>query len=153
MRFTLTLAVAAPREAVWRMFVDRSRLSRWQSTLLSMEPVSGVAGEPGAVTKMTYREGGRPVVMVETVVVRVEGQEFICRYAADVSDATIRNTFESGPAASTVWACEVELAFKGFLRYLAPLLKPVANKKTRADMLRLKALVERELSGDAARRS
>lgn len=153
MRFTLQLTIEAPRDVVWRAFADRSRLANWQATLQSMEPISGVPGERGAVSKMTYREGGRPVVMIETIVARLEEREFACRYAADVSEATIRNTFAEAAAGSTVWTCEVEIAFKGFLRYLTPLLKPVARKKTRADMLRLKELAEREFNAAAAPRS
>lgn len=152
MRFTLSLTVAAPRDVLWNTFTDRSRLSSWQSTLERAEPVCGVAGEIGAVTKMTYREAGRLVVMLETVTARHEGREFTCHYAAGVSESTIQNEFADGPAGA-VWTCRVDLAFKGLLYYLSPLIRPVAIKKTRIDMERLRLLVEREVRAAEAPRS
>ncbi len=144
-RFELTLTIDRPRADVWALFTDRTQQQKWQATLQRVALLHGEPFTEGAVSDAVYLEGGRRIVMRETVVALEPLSRVDFSYVAAVADSIIENRFvEEGPE-RTVWRCAVTLAPKGFARILAPLMKPLAARKTLADMRRFKALAQREV--------
>lgn len=70
MKYTVSIDIDLPRDRVVLLFDDRANYKRWMPGLKSLERVSGVPGEVGAVTRLTFDMGKRELVMNETVAAR-----------------------------------------------------------------------------------
>ena len=70
MKYTVSIDIHLPRERVVGLFDDRANYKRWMPGLKSMERVSGVPGEVGSVTRLTFLWGRREMTMSETVLQR-----------------------------------------------------------------------------------
>jgi hypothetical protein len=63
MKFIFSSEINVPIEKAYELFVNKDNLKEWQKELVSYEPMSGISGEVGAVTKLNYKT----VTIVETV--------------------------------------------------------------------------------------
>jgi hypothetical protein len=117
-------------------------MRKWQPTLTAFEPVLGTPGQEGAVSKLTYREDGRDIVLVETVTVRREPEEFGGTYESDMATNVIHNRFEPEGPWTTRWSVTVDFQFHGFWRFLGPLFKGAIARRTKADLERFKTMLE-----------
>ena len=143
MKFTVESTLKRPRSVVWKAFDDPANMSKWQPGLKSFEHVSGEAGKPGAVSKLTYIENGREIVLMETVTRRVEPEAMDGTYTGAGVVNHIKNTFIDVSPNETKWVIEVEFLFGSFMmRLLGPLMKGAFVKRTQADLQRFKTLVE-----------
>ena len=70
MKYTCSIDIELPRDRVVALFDDRANYKRWMPGLKSLERVSGVPGEVGAVTRLTFVWGRREMTMTETVLQR-----------------------------------------------------------------------------------
>jgi hypothetical protein len=70
MKYTVTVEINMARDKVVALFDDRANYKRWMPGLKSLERVSGVPGEVGAVTRLTFTWGRREMTMTETVLER-----------------------------------------------------------------------------------
>ena len=111
-------------------------------TLESFEPQTGEAGQVGAVSKLTFREDGRTVTMLETIITRDEPREFAGTYTVNGTVNILGNTFVEMNPHQTQWTMDAEYKFKGFIGLVAPLMRPAIVKRTRLDMERFKSMVE-----------
>ncbi len=151
MKILVEIDIARPQQQVWTVFSDASRLHEWQATLKSFEAISGEPGQVGSVARFVYREGGRDVVMRETILERVEGQRFVQRLEAEMMSSVMRNGFSSPRSDTTRWTLECDIAFRGAWKFLGLLARPLLVKKTRDDMERFRRLAEQ--TGGAANSS
>ncbi|MEO1204256.1 MAG: SRPBCC family protein, partial [Pseudomonadota bacterium] len=70
MNFRHEIEIDADRDAVWRAFNDPDNRPRWQAGFERVELLSGEAGHPGAVIRITLRQGGRTRQVIEEVTER-----------------------------------------------------------------------------------
>jgi hypothetical protein len=70
MKYTVSIDIHLPRDRVIALFDDRANYKRWMPGLKTLERVSGVPGEVGAVTRLTFVWGRREMTMTETVLQR-----------------------------------------------------------------------------------
>ena len=75
MKLTIETELNRSRTAVWRAFDNPENVKKWQPTLQSFAAQSGTPGQPGAVSKLTYQENGREVVLIETIISRSEPED------------------------------------------------------------------------------
>lgn len=143
LHFTSELVLERPIATVWRAFDSPENLKRWQPTLESFEPVSGTPGQPGAVSRLVYREGKREVVMTEHVTERREPEHFAGYYDTGMARNDIVNRFTAIDANRTQWKLECEFHFRGVWRFLAPLFRGAIERRTCADTQRFKECLER----------
>ena len=68
--YTVEIEIDLPRGRVIELFDNPDNLVKWQTGLQSFEPVSGEPGQPGAVSKLVYRNGKRKFELFETVIER-----------------------------------------------------------------------------------
>jgi len=112
-------------------------------TLIKFEPVSGIPGQPGAVSKLTYEEGGREFTLIEKIIHRDEPNSFDGVYENNFADNIIRNKFIELGQHQTVWAVETEFRFKTLImKIMGPLMKKNFIARTRKDMERFKEMAE-----------
>ncbi len=142
MTFTIDIEIDRPLDHVWEAFTDRSLMARWQTTLRAVEPISGNPGEIGTVTRLTYREAGRDVVMDETVVECEKPTSLVCNLSSSMMGSTLANRFTSLAGGRTRWVVHCDIRFRGLWKLLGLFGRRMIVRKTRFDMERFKQLVE-----------
>ena len=143
MKLKLELPINKPRAEVWKAFDNAENIKKWQPTLVSFEPVSGTPGQPGAVSKLTYKENNRDLILIEKITRRDEPNGFDGVYESEFADNTIKNTFIGHGEGHTLWVMETEFTFKSFLmKIMGPLMKKSFVTRTQEDMRRFKEMTE-----------
>ena len=145
MKFTLELPINRSRPEVWDAFDNPENMKKWQPSLSSFETISGTQGQPGAVSKLTYKEKEREFSLLERVTYREEPHRLDGVYENNFADNTVRNTFIEQGKEQTLWIVDTEFKFKTlFMRIVGPIMKKNFVLRTRRDMERFKALVENQ---------
>ena len=142
MRFTFDMILEKSLADVWKSFDNPANLKKWQPTLTSFEPVSGTPGQVGAVSRLTYEEGGRTVVLMETITVRQHPDLFAGTYESGMGTNHIRNSFNEVSPGRTRWLVESEFSCRGFMRLMTPFMKPMLANRLRTDIGRFKNKLE-----------
>jgi len=143
LKFKLELTINKPLAEVWKAFDNIENMKKWQPTLVKFEPLSGIPGQPGAVSKLTYEEGGREFTLIEKITHRDEPNSFDGVYENNFADNIIRNKFIELGQHQTVWAMETEFKFKTLImKLMGPLMKKNFVARTQKDMERFKEMAE-----------
>jgi uncharacterized protein YndB with AHSA1/START domain len=145
MKFTLELPINKSRAEVWKAFDNPENMKKWQPSLISLETVSGTQGQPGAVSKLIYKENEREFSLMEEVIHRDELHRLDGVYENNFADNTVRNTFIEQGKEQTLWVVETEFRFKTMLmRILGPIMKKNFVMRTHRDMSRFKEMLENQ---------
>jgi hypothetical protein len=142
MHLRFELVLEHDRAAVWKAFDNPDNMKKWQPTLESFERVSGTSGQPGAVSRLTYWEGKRTIVLTETITLRRDPEEFWGTYDSGMALNAIRNRFEEAGADRTRWIGTTDFQFRGLWRLLGPLFRGAIHKRTVEDRSRFKQKIE-----------
>ena len=143
MKYRLELTLQKPRAEVWRIFDDPNNMDKWQPTLTKIERLEGVAGQPGSVAKLTFKNGDREFSLIEKVTFRAEPERLDGVYENEFADNAVKNTFLERGSNETLWKVEVEFKFKTLaMRLIGPFVKKKFVANTQRDMDRFRALVE-----------
>jgi len=143
MKFKLELPINKSRADVWKAFDNVENMKKWQPSLVSFEPLIGTPGQPGAVSKLTYNEGGREFALIEKITHRDEPTNFNGVYENNFANNIVRNKFIEQGKDQTLWIMETEFAFKTLLmKILGPLMKKNFVTRSQRDMERFKELAE-----------
>lgn len=143
MKFRLEFPINKSRAEVWKAFDNVENMKKWQPSLVSFEPVSGTPGQPGAISKLTYNEGGREFELIEKITHRDEPISFDGVYENNFADNIIRNKFIEQGKDQTLWVMETEFKFKTLLmKIMGPLMKKNFVTRTQKDMERFKEMAE-----------
>lgn len=156
MRFNDSVEIGLPRHEVLRLLSDPGHLPKWLRGLVSHEPVSGVHGEVGTVSRVVFRNGSEVMEATETITRReptdlagLSGETDVFFERALVADG-MRNVtrdrlIEMNPR-RTRWESENEYSFDGLkMRLLAPLMRGAFQKQSRQHMQDFKAFAEQGL--------
>lgn len=150
MRLTFHQVLPCSPQDVWELLIDPAQLARWQPTLQAADLLQGVVGRPGAVTRLTYCEGGRTIVLTETIIAVDAPHVLRCSYTSAAMEATITNTLNRLKPELTSWKVVQDVQLLGWLRPAGMVLRPVISHKFRADMARLHALIAGRVSAGGA---
>ena len=143
MKFQVEMTIEKTPREVWDTFDSTANTLKWQPGLKSFEHVSGERGQPGAVSKLTYEENGRKIVLMETITHRKEPEIFDGTFEGAGVVNHIKNKFIATEYGKTKWVMETEFLFKSLpMRLLGPLMKGSFVKRTEQDMKRFKELAE-----------
>lgn len=143
MKFKLELPIHKSRAEVWKLFDDPNNMSKWQPSLIKIERLSGTAGQPGAVSRLTFKSGEREYALIEKVLFRVEPERLDGVYENEYAENIVRNTFLEQGQEATLWKVEVLFRFKTlFMKILGTLKRKNFVIRTQRDMERFKALAE-----------
>ena len=63
----VTVSINETIEKVWALFINPDNLKHWLTGFVSAEHISGKPFEPGSKSKLVFKERGRTVEVVETV--------------------------------------------------------------------------------------
>ena len=143
MKFKLETILNKPRAEVWKAFDNVENMSKWQPTLVKHELIDGILGQPGAISKLTYKQGEREFALIEKITHRDELNSFDGIYENDFADNTVKNKFIEQGDHQTLWVVETEFKFKTMLmKVMGNLMKKNYVKRTERDMQRFKEMVE-----------
>ena len=143
MKFKLETTINKPRTDVWQAFDNIENTQKWQPSLTDRELLSGTLGRPGAVSKLTYKEGEREFTLTEKVIHRKEPGEFDGVYENDFADNIIKNKFIEQGKDQTLWVIETEFKFKTLvMKIMGNVLKKNYVKRAERDRQRFKVMVE-----------
>ena len=67
MKYSIELIINKSRGEVWDKFDSVENLYKWQPTLTEFNHESGEAGQPGAISRLKYRERNKDYEMTETI--------------------------------------------------------------------------------------
>ncbi|WP_430782248.1 SRPBCC family protein [Actinoplanes sp. G11-F43] len=132
MKYTVAIEIDLPRDRVVELLADPAYLPHWLRGLVSHEPVSGVHGQEGTVSRVVLSSGGQRMEATETVT-RRELAGDVMYYERELAGAGMWNAARerltaSGPA-STRWVSENEFRFDGLMMRLVGLLMPGTFRK------------------------
>lgn len=142
MEFTHELTVNLPRQRFIEHFDDPENLKEWQKGLISFEGLSGIPGEPGATSRLTYRQGRGTMEMIETVTRRELPEAFDGTYDAKGVHNVCRNEFHDLDGSATRWVAHNVFEFTGFMRIVALLFGPMFKKQSLKMMTAFKEFAE-----------
>ena len=144
MKFALELPIQKSRDEVWKAFDNPENTKIWQPSLVNFETISGIQGQPEAVSKLTYKEGKREFSLIEKVTHRAEPDRFDVVYENEFADNSVKNTFVIVNYNETLWRMEVEFKFKTLImKFIGPSMKTNYILRTERDMQRFKEFVEK----------
>jgi len=144
MKHKTELVINAPWDRVWSIFDDPDYISKWQPNLIALLHESGEPGQPGAVSKLTYDENGRQVVLTETIAERRPPDLFAGTYDSRYGTTTVVNRFEMIDAQTTRWTVWSRYRFRGVMKLMALFMASSIRRRTCADLERFKQLGETE---------
>ena len=139
MKYTVSIEIALPREKVAQMLADPELMPKWLRGLVLHEPLSGVHGQVGTVSRVVLQMGKQQFECTETITRREPADLHgipsgsIVHFDREIvgkgmwSAARERLT-EAGPE-TTLWESESEYRFSGLLMRLVGLLMPGAFRK------------------------
>jgi uncharacterized membrane protein len=143
MKFKLETIIDKPCAKVWKAFDNVENMSKWQPTLINHELIEGELSQPGAVSKLTYKQGEREFSLIERITHRDEPNDFDGVYENDFADNTVKNKFIEQAKDQTLWVVETEFKFKTLLmKIMGNVMKKNYVKRTQRDMQRFKEMVE-----------
>lgn len=143
MKYSLELLINRPRAEVWKIFDDPNYMDKWQPSLIHIERLGGTAGQPGATSKLTFKNGEREFSLIEKVTYRAEPERLDGVFENEFADNPVKNTFIEKGTIETLWKVDVEFKFKTILmRIIGPFVKKRFVANTQRDMERFKTLLE-----------
>ena len=142
MKHHAEVLIEAPRKLVWEVFDNPDNMQKWQPTLTSFVHKSGSAGQPGAVSELTYEENGRTIVMTETITERRDHEFLAGTYETRFGTTTVVNRFESTDDGNTRWSVWCRFRFRGFMKVMALFMGGSIRRRTNDDLGRFKLLAE-----------
>ena len=144
MKFALELPLQKSRDEVWKAFDNPENTKIWQPSLVNFENISGTQGQPGAVSKLTYKGSKREFSLIEKVTHRAEPDRLDVVYENEFADSSVRNTFVIVNDNETLWRMEVEFKFKTLImKLIGPSMKTNYMLRTERDMQGFKEFVEK----------
>lgn len=144
MKFILELPLRKSKAEVWKAFDNPENTKIWQPTLINFETTSGIQGQPGSISTLTYAEGKGEFILTEKVIYRVEPDRFDVVYENNFADNSVKNTFVTTDENETLWKIEVEYKFKTLLmKIVGPFAKKNFVKRSTREMERFKEFVEK----------
>jgi hypothetical protein len=145
MKYSIELIINKSRDEVWDKFDNVENHYKWQPTLKEFTHESGETGQPGAISKLKYRERNKDYEMLETITSRNKPEEFSGTYEMKGTKNIIKNRFTDLGEGKTKWELESEFEFGGIFKLISPFMKGMIVKRTKTDMSRFKDFVEGNL--------
>ncbi len=146
MKFTCSISIAAPREKVVALFSDFDSKTEWQTGFESEELFKGKDGEKGSQKRLKFINRGKPMQLIETVLLNDLPNEFVGLYEHKHMTNSMKSVFKDLPDGRCGYSAYVEYTrFSGFFpRLLAKMFPEMFKRQVENWMDNLKQLAEME---------
>ena len=146
MKFLFSAEINAPVQKTFELFLNKDHLKEWQKELISYEPISGISGEVGAVTRLSYKT----VTIFETITYKNIPHEIRGMYDHKRGSKTIMihnasNRFSLIGENKTLFELEMlDVEFVGFLpKLLSKLMGGMFEKYHQNEVDQFKVFAEK----------
>jgi len=143
MKYSSEIEINLPVKKVVELFDNPDNLKHWQPGLQSFQHLSGTPGEPGAKSKLHFKMGKRDIEMIETITVRNLPEEFSGTYEAKGVWNEVKNHFISLDENRTLYRCENEFQFSGFMKIIGFLMPGAFKKESMKYLVQFKEFAEK----------
>lgn len=142
MKFTCHTYIKAPLHKVIELFENPDNLKEWQDGFISIEPVSGVPGEVGSKSKLTYEK----LELIETILHNELPEEFKASYDHKHMVNTMSCMFKKVDFNTTKFEQEIQYTkFNGLLpKLMAKLFPGMFKKQVQKWLDQFKVFVEKQ---------
>jgi len=144
MKYSTEISIALSRERVIELFDSTENLYEWQEGLKSFEPLKGIPGQKGAVSKMVYAGRKGDLEMTETISKRNFPEEFSAIYKAKGVFNEVSNYFSEETPGQTIWKMDNIFSFRGMMALMAPFMKNAFKANTVLSMEQFKLFAENQ---------
>jgi hypothetical protein len=144
MKYIISTTIQKPIDEVISLFDNPDNLIHSFPTLESSELIQGKAGQPGAKTRMHFKNGNRTIILIETVLVRNYPHEFTCAYEAPNIYNTVKNSFSKAGENTTLYTSEQEFKLKGVVKIIGWIMPGAFKKEGLKHMMRFKEFAEKQ---------
>jgi hypothetical protein len=147
MKFTCSVTIHAPVQKVAELFGNEDNYKKWQPGFVSIQHISGDAGEPGAKSKIIVQPGKHTIELVETILVNNLPAEISALYEHKHMVNTMANRFTALGENDTRHETEITYTkFIGFMPKMMALLMPgLFKNQTQQWLEKFKLFAEKEL--------
>lgn len=153
MKYTVSIEIALPREKVAQLLADPAHIPKWLRGVVLHEPLSGVHGQVGTVSKVVMQMWEQQIEITETITrrepVNLHGipSESIVHFdrelVANGMWSAARERLTEAGSEVTLWVSENEYRFSGLLRRLmVPFMRGAFRKQSLQHMQDFKAFAE-----------
>ena len=142
MKYIVDITIDRPRAAVVKAFENPDHLKEWIDGLQRYETLSGVHGEPGAISRLAVKMGKREIEMTETILENKLPDEVTVIYEARGVFNRVRNRFVDLGDAHTRVINEQEFRFDGFMRVVGFAMPGSFKKQSKKYLEDFKNFVE-----------
>lgn len=143
MKYSSEIEINLPVKKVVELFNNPDNLKLWQPGLQSFQHLSGTPGEPGAKSKLHYIMGKRDIEMIETITVNNLPDEFSGTYEAKGVWNEVKNCFIPLDENRTLYRCENEFQFSGFMKIIGFLMPGAFKKESYKYLVQFKEFAEK----------
>lgn len=143
MKYSSEIEINLPVKKVVELFDNPDNLKHWQPGLQSFQHLSGTPGEPGAKSKLHFKMGKRDIEMIETITVRNLPEEFSGTYEAKGVWNEVKNHFIPLDENRTLYRCENEFQFSGFMKIIGFLMPGAFKKESMKYLVQFKEFAEK----------
>jgi hypothetical protein len=142
MKYSVSINISKPINEVIRLFDDPNNLKHSFPNLEFTELISGTAGQPGAITRMTFKNKNRTIVLIEKILVRNYPDEFTCSYDTKGVYNIVRSSFKSCGDNCTTCISEQEFRLSGFVKVIGWLMPGAFKKESMKHLIAFKNFAE-----------
>ena len=147
MRYQLEHEIDLPRERVIELFLNPENISKWQTSLVTMEQISGEGREVGAQTRQLHRMGGRELWITETITVNNYPDEFCAVYEGGGTHNLIENRLYKAGENKTRWVLVSDFSGSKFgIRLMTFFMPGMFKKQTQTFMDIFKDFAEKSFT-------
>jgi uncharacterized protein YndB with AHSA1/START domain len=134
--------MAAAPETAWSVFMDPALAPQWLTNLESMEAVFGTPATVGSVSRLTFLENGRRIVIDETVTAIEPARRFAFDSIGEWMVGSAEVVFTPA-GAGTVIECRSEMRGRGPLwRSMFALSRSAIQRRQDEQFAKLAALID-----------
>jgi len=149
---SVTVEIPASPSQVFACLTEPTLLSQWVGGLEASEPLTEGGLRVGARSKETVVEGTRRTEMITEVTALVPERSL--RFRIDSQAIRGQSSYELEPSGAGVrLRHQLDVEYRGLLRLLGPLFKPVVQRKLEKDLERLRGLARTLASSPRRTRS
>ncbi len=145
MKNTYTIEIDAPPEDVFYFLEEGERLKEWLPNLVEHEDLEVTENKVGSTARQVFLENGRRMEMLGTTTAFEANRRLKAEVSGKAFDLMVDYHLEDLGGRTSVRQ-DAEVRFKGFLRFIGPIMVPFmkksADKKNDETFNKLKELAE-----------